>query len=77
MPTYEYFCPDCQVTFALQRRIAERESEAECPHCHTHKTNRVMSTFMMASDLVGASRPSRCGTCSPSPGACAACGVRR
>lgn len=75
MPIYEYYCPSCQKTFDMQRRMADRESPATCPHCQAEHTNRVMSSFMMAGDLVGAPQGG-CGSCTPSPGGCAACGVK-
>lgn len=33
MPLYEYRCPKCGGGFELLRSLAERDDEAECPHC--------------------------------------------
>jgi putative FmdB family regulatory protein len=77
MPIYEYFCPDCRVTFELQRSMADRESRATCPQCTGHQTSRVMSTFTAFGSgraLAGGG----CGTCVPTAaGGCATCGVKR
>ncbi|MFP3854764.1 MAG: FmdB family zinc ribbon protein [Anaerolineales bacterium] len=81
MPIYEYLCPDCRATFELKRCIDERDEQAECPSCSGFSGSRVVSLFSAVSKgSNGASRSiaggSACGSCTPSPGGCASCGIR-
>lgn len=45
MPLYEYQCQQCGNTFEMLRRIKDADGDAECPHCHALKVERLFSTF--------------------------------
>ena len=45
MPIYEYHCLDCKTSFNELRRIAEKDSQIECPRCACLKTKRFFSSF--------------------------------
>lgn len=53
MPMYEYICLKCKTRFELLQSLSERDDEAECPECGTHKKHlRAPSMFsgMSSSD---------------------------
>ena len=46
MPTYEYRCQQCRVTFAVRLSMAEHElAKVECPQCHGRKVVQQYSAF--------------------------------
>jgi putative FmdB family regulatory protein len=45
MPLYEYQCKKCGETFEMLRSIRNADSDLECPHCHSDKIERMISTF--------------------------------
>jgi putative FmdB family regulatory protein len=80
MPIYEYYCPDCAAIFEERRPMDKREAAAACPTCGAD-SQRMLSLFTALGVEDGSRRslaggPS-CGSCTPSPGSCASCGVRR
>lgn len=45
MPVYEYRCEDCHQTFEKLLRFDEAQQTPECPHCHSNKARKLLSTF--------------------------------
>lgn len=46
MPTYEYRCLECDMTFEKPERIADHEANrASCPGCGSEKVEQVFSSF--------------------------------
>ncbi|MFZ0731917.1 MAG: zinc ribbon domain-containing protein [Candidatus Sulfotelmatobacter sp.] len=45
MPLYEYQCRRCGHIFEKLRRIADADSDLECPKCHSDEIERQFSTF--------------------------------
>jgi putative FmdB family regulatory protein len=43
MPIYEYRCADCDRSF--EAFVRPHDGGAECPHCHSAKLTRELSTF--------------------------------
>ena len=43
MPIYEYRCADCDRSF--EAFVRPHDDGAECPHCHSTKLTRELSTF--------------------------------
>lgn len=48
MPIYEYRCADCDHCF--EAFVRAHDSGAECPHCHSRKLTRELSTFAARSN---------------------------
>lgn len=44
MPTYEFFCNDCQRVFNERRTFAKADDPATCPRCQQGSTRRLLST---------------------------------
>ncbi len=40
MATYEFICSDCGTTFEVTCHIEEREAQAVCPKCGSHKVDQ-------------------------------------
>jgi len=45
MPMYEYQCGQCAEKFSLLQSVHVKPGETVCPHCGTHKINKLFSTF--------------------------------
>ena len=47
MPTYEYYCQNCDRTFDRHLSLEERDSEhVECPHCKKMNVEQILSPFV-------------------------------
>jgi len=47
MPTYEYYCQNCDRTFDVHRSLTERDSEpVECPYCKEKNVEQRFSPFV-------------------------------
>jgi putative FmdB family regulatory protein len=47
MPTYEYYCQNCDRTFDRHLSLEERDSEpVECPHCKKPNVEQILSHFV-------------------------------
>lgn len=72
MPIYEYACAGCGNEFEA---LVRSGSVTECPRCHSHQLNKLLSVFATAGATTDAApvMPSPCGTCGHAggPGACA------
>jgi putative FmdB family regulatory protein len=75
MPIYEYHCGKCDSGF---EKLVFNESETvSCPRCHGTEVKKLMSTcaFSVGSTFKSTAS-SNCGSCTPSPASCSACGVK-
>ncbi len=45
MPIYEYRCRSCGKQFEDLVRMGTPEEEIECPNCHEHHAQRLLSIF--------------------------------
>lgn len=47
MPTYEYFCQDCENKFEIWISLSEKEKgfKVNCPKCDSSKTVQVFGNF--------------------------------
>jgi putative FmdB family regulatory protein len=46
MPTYEYRCLECDMTFEKPQRIEDHEaSRPSCPGCGSNKVEQIFSSF--------------------------------
>ncbi|WP_240550075.1 FmdB family zinc ribbon protein [Phototrophicus methaneseepsis] len=76
-----YRCQACQTHFEVRKPMAEVDTDAECPECHSLETRRLISTVAVFSSssngqpraLAGASP---CSACSAAGPACASCHPR-
>ena len=51
MPTYEYRCPTCQMTFSVVQSMAEHDKgEVRCPQCRGTDVIQMFSTFYAKTD---------------------------
>jgi putative FmdB family regulatory protein len=77
MPIYEYVCNQCGTQFDALRSFKEADSTIECTRCHSHQTQRKLSTFFAHSggkSIAGSDSHScggGCGHCSG--GSCGSC----
>jgi putative FmdB family regulatory protein len=47
MPTYEYYCQNCDRTFDRHLSLEERDSESiECPHCKKTNVEQLLTPFV-------------------------------
>ncbi len=58
MPIFEYQCKDCGHRF--EQIVFRSEALTKCPVCHSHETERLISSFAMS----GGSTKSA-GSCGP------------
>jgi putative FmdB family regulatory protein len=49
MPIYEYKCESCGSNYEQMRRMAEADTDLECPACKSHEVNRGLSSFATTS----------------------------
>ncbi len=63
MPLYEYRCEECNQPFEKLLRFGEEQPSPECPHCHSTKTRKQLSTF--ATRLSAAGKLSGSSNCGP------------
>ena len=49
MPIYEYKCEACGGNYEQMRRMAEADTDLECPKCKSHEVNRALSSFATTS----------------------------
>jgi putative FmdB family regulatory protein len=70
MPTYEYFCQDCENKFDIKASLSEKEKglKVKCSTCGSNKTIQVLSNFFTFSKG-GANLGGSCGP-NPTPGCC-------
>lgn len=72
MPTYEYYCQDCEKKFDVKASMHEREKglKVKCPNCGSNKTIQILSNFFTFSK--GSSSNLGSGCCGPNstPGCC-------
>jgi putative FmdB family regulatory protein len=66
VPTYEYRCHDCAVTFDVRRPMSAAGEPASCPEGHTN-TVKLLTTVALTGAGDGASMPTGGGCCG---GAC-------
>ena len=45
MPLYEYYCPDCTITFDTLRPAAQADEAIICPKCEEKRPQRILSLF--------------------------------
>lgn len=47
MPTYEYFCQDCENKFEIKTSLSEKEKslKVKCPGCGSNKTCQILGNF--------------------------------
>jgi putative FmdB family regulatory protein len=56
MPIYEYHCEGCGYAFEMLRRMADADSELQCPKCHSTCIERQFSSFAAGGCGTSASR---------------------
>jgi putative FmdB family regulatory protein len=61
MPIFEYQCQDCNEVFESLQLSRSRDVEAECPHCGSDHTERMVSSFATSGGGNGFSVGSSCG----------------
>jgi putative FmdB family regulatory protein len=61
MPLYEYRCEACGAAFERLRRMQEADQDQECPHCASHRVERLLSTFAAQTASSGAGALAPCG----------------
>ncbi len=49
MPIYEYFCQDCEKSFALLQQVGANEENTICSECNSKNVKKKFSTFSSAS----------------------------
>ncbi|HJQ72300.1 MAG TPA: zinc ribbon domain-containing protein [Actinomycetota bacterium] len=68
MPTYEYRCGSCGVTFESRRAIAHADAPIRCPQGHENAVRRP-SVFAVTSSVTAERAPLPAGTgCGPGCG---------
>jgi putative FmdB family regulatory protein len=67
MPIYEYTCRDCGKQF---EELVRSDSRPECPACHGHRLEKMLSAFAVSSDSGADNGEPTCGTCGKAPGSC-------
>lgn len=67
MPIYAFQCEQCHDTFDVRATIRERQEglDPECPHCHAHESQQVITSGVM---LHGAGGDSRRAALAPAAG---------
>jgi putative FmdB family regulatory protein len=45
MPIYDYKCRNCGKTFEMLRRMQDADRDLQCPDCHAHEVERLLSAF--------------------------------
>jgi putative FmdB family regulatory protein len=67
MPVFEYSCSDCDTSYEILHRGAEREDAIVCPSCDSRRYRKRFSVFAAAT--AGAGGVSSCsdGSCAPAP----------
>lgn len=75
MPIYEYRCRKCAEEF--EKLVFNDAEEVACPQCKGVQVNKLMSVcaFSVGSNF-RSTASSACGSCTPSPTGCSACGVK-
>jgi putative FmdB family regulatory protein len=65
MPTYEYFCQDCENKFEVKASLAEKEKglKVKCPACEGKNTVQILGNFFSFSK---GKRQNSGGCCGPS-----------
>lgn len=71
MPIYEYACSGCGHEFEA---LIRSSTVPECPQCHSHDLNKLLSVFAKPGDSSNAIRmpANPCGSCE-SPGSHGGC----
>jgi len=71
MPTYEYFCHNCENKFDIKATISEKEKglKAKCPSCGSNKTIQILGNFFTFSKGSSTGFGGSCGP-NPTPGCC-------
>ena len=71
MPIYEYACSGCGHEFEA---LVRSSTVPECPQCHSHDLNKLLSVFAKPGDSTSDIRmpASPCGSCE-SPGSHGGC----
>jgi putative FmdB family regulatory protein len=71
MPTYKYFCQDCEKKFDIEATIQEKEKglKVTCPECGSNKTVQLFGNFFTFSKGRGTDFGGGCGP-NPTPGCC-------
>ncbi|MDH5561582.1 MAG: zinc ribbon domain-containing protein [Deltaproteobacteria bacterium] len=62
MPLFDYQCNVCDNKFSELRKIAEKDSEINCPSCDSLDTKRLLTTFSVGA--VSGAAQSSCPTAS-------------
>ena len=44
MPLYEFHCQACQQRFSERRPFSEAAAPAECPHCQSRRTRKLLGS---------------------------------
>ncbi|MCM8771338.1 MAG: zinc ribbon domain-containing protein [Candidatus Omnitrophica bacterium] len=67
MPTYEYFCQNCENRFEIKVSVSEKEKglKVKCPRCGSNKTFQILGNFFTFSK--GGSGSGFGGGCGPNP----------
>jgi putative FmdB family regulatory protein len=45
VPTYEYYCADCEIEFDKLVKISDANVVQDCPECGRRHTHKKLSTF--------------------------------
>ena len=55
MPIYAFQCEQCHHTFDVRASIHERQQglDPECPHCHAHESQQVITSGVMLHSAAG------------------------
>jgi len=64
MPLYEYQCKKCEKRFEALVSFRNSDKPAECPHCGSKDTEKLLSTF--CASMGSSAKDTPC--CSPSGG---------
>ncbi|MBC8446850.1 MAG: zinc ribbon domain-containing protein [Chloroflexi bacterium] len=83
MPLYEYYCPDCEITFEALRSMSKADAPIACPQCTGLEARRQLSLFAAFSkgngsgetrSVAGSGGCAGCSGGSCSGGSCSGCG---
>ena len=71
MPTYEFFCQDCENKFEIKASVSEKEKglKINCPRCNSDKTIQILGHFFTFSKNSSSNFGDGCGS-NPTPGCC-------
>ena len=67
MPVYEYHCNTCGESFEKLVRLAEIDTQPECPVCHSVDTRKRISLLARSSFAGSAGSQPAAATCSAPP----------